>query len=34
MDYRDGEPGSSFIHAPLLVFHEAGHVIFRCSANG
>ena len=29
MDYRDGELGSSFIHAPLLVFHEAGHVIFR-----
>jgi len=28
MDYRDGEMGASFIHAPLLVFHEAGHVIF------
>lgn len=28
MDYRDGELCSSFIHAPLLVFHEAGHVIF------
>ncbi len=28
-DYRDGELASSFIHAPLLVFHEAGHVIFR-----
>ena len=28
MDYRDGEMGSSFIHSPLLVFHEAGHVIF------
>lgn len=28
MDYRDGEIGGSFIHAPLLVFHEAGHVIF------
>ena len=28
MDYRDGELGNSFIHAPLLVFHEAGHVIF------
>ena len=29
MDYRDGEMGGSFIHAPLLIFHEAGHVIFR-----
>jgi hypothetical protein len=29
MDYRVGELGSSFIHGPLLVFHEAGHVIFR-----
>jgi hypothetical protein len=28
MDYRDGEMASSFIHSPLLVFHEAGHVIF------
>jgi len=28
MDYRDGEMMSSFIHGPLLVFHEAGHVIF------
>jgi hypothetical protein len=28
MDYRDGEMGHSFIHRPLLVFHEAGHVIF------
>jgi len=28
MDYRDGAMGESFIHAPLLVFHEAGHVIF------
>ena len=29
MDFRTGELGSSFIHGPLLVFHEAGHVIFR-----
>ncbi len=29
MDYRYGELGSSFLHGPLLVFHEAGHVIFR-----
>lgn len=29
MDYRSGEFGQSFIHLPLLIFHEAGHVIFR-----
>ena len=29
MDYRTGEVGGSFLHRPLLVFHEAGHVIFR-----
>ena len=29
MDFRDGEMASSFLHGPLLVFHEAGHVIFR-----
>lgn len=28
LDYRSGEIGSSFLHRPLLVFHEAGHVIF------
>ena len=28
-DYRIGEIGSSFLHGPLLIFHEAGHVIFR-----
>ncbi|NVO06661.1 MAG: zinc ribbon domain-containing protein [Rhodoferax sp.] len=28
-DYRVGEIGASFIHRPLLVFHEAGHVVFR-----
>ena len=29
MSYRDGDMMSSFIHGPLLVFHEAGHVFFR-----
>jgi len=29
MDYRVGEIGQSFLHGPLLLFHEAGHVIFR-----
>ncbi|MEO8102778.1 MAG: zinc ribbon domain-containing protein [Betaproteobacteria bacterium] len=29
MDHQTGEIGSSFLHGPLLVFHEAGHVIFR-----
>ena len=29
MDVRTGEMGSSFLHGPLLIFHEAGHVIFR-----
>ncbi len=28
MDYRTGEMGESFLHRPILVFHEAGHVIF------
>jgi hypothetical protein len=28
MDFRTGELGSSFLHGPLLVFHEAGHIIF------
>ena len=28
MDFRSGEMGTSFLHGPLLVFHEAGHVIF------
>lgn len=27
-DVRTGELGSSFLHGPLLVFHEAGHVVF------
>ncbi len=29
LDYRVGEMGASFLHGPLLVFHEAGHVLFR-----
>lgn len=29
MDYRTGGVGESFLHGPLLVFHEAGHVLFR-----
>ena len=29
MDYRTNEIGSSFMHNINLVFHEAGHVIFR-----
>lgn len=28
MNHRTGELGNSFLHGPLLVFHEAGHVIF------
>jgi len=28
MDYRDGSIAASFLHRPLLIFHEAGHVIF------
>lgn len=29
LDHRRGEIGGAFIHGPLLVFHEAGHVLFR-----
>ena len=29
LDYRDGEIMQAFLHPALLVFHEAGHVIFR-----
>ncbi len=29
LDYRTGEINASFLHGPLLVFHEAGHVVFR-----
>jgi hypothetical protein len=32
-DYRTGEMGSAFLHRPLLVFHEAGHVLFRLFGN-
>jgi hypothetical protein len=28
LDYRSGEIGASFLHGPLLLFHEAGHVVF------
>ena len=28
LDYRTGEMMESFLHRPLLVFHEAGHLIF------
>src|SRR4051812_48340316 len=28
LDVRTGEMGESFLHRPLLVFHEAGHVLF------
>jgi hypothetical protein len=27
-DFRSGEIMQSFLHGPLLVFHEAGHVLF------
>lgn len=27
-DYRSGEMAESFLHRPLLVFHEAGHILF------
>ncbi len=33
LDHRSGDIGGSFIHGPLLVFHEAGHVIFRPFGN-
>jgi hypothetical protein len=29
LDHREGEFGASFLHGPLLLFHEAGHVLFR-----
>ena len=28
LDYRSAEIGGSFLHGPLLLFHEAGHLIF------
>lgn len=33
MDYRTGGIGGSFIHRPILVFHEAGHVLFMPLGN-
>lgn len=27
-DHRTGDIGESFLHGPLLIFHEAGHVLF------
>ncbi len=32
-DVRTGEMGNSFIHRPLLIFHEAGHVLFMPFGN-
>ena len=29
LDYRVGAFAEAFLHRPLLVFHEAGHVIFQ-----
>ena len=29
LDYRSGDIAGSFLHGPLLIFHEAGHVLFR-----
>lgn len=29
LDVSDGEIGGTFLHRPLLIFHEAGHWIFR-----
>jgi hypothetical protein len=28
VDFRDGSIAGSFMHRPLLIFHEAGHVVF------
>ncbi len=28
LDYRVGEFAEAFLHRPLLVFHEAGHIVF------
>ncbi len=28
LDFRDGEMMHSFLHRPLLIFHEAGHIVF------
>ncbi|MBC7377770.1 MAG: hypothetical protein H7346_10135 [Burkholderiaceae bacterium] len=29
LDVPSGEMGGSFLHRPLLIFHEAGHMMFR-----
>jgi hypothetical protein len=29
LDHREGGIGATFLHGPLLLFHEAGHVLFR-----
>lgn len=34
LDYRSGEMNESFLHRPLLVFHEAGHVLFMPLGHG
>jgi hypothetical protein len=34
LDHRSGELFQSFIHGPLLVFHEAGHVLFMPFGEG
>lgn len=28
LDYRDGAMMAAFLHRPLLIFHEAGHILF------
>lgn len=28
LDYRDGAMMAAFLHRPLLIFHEAGHIVF------
>lgn len=33
LDFRTGGMGASFLHGPLLIFHEAGHVIFSVLGN-
>ena len=33
LDYRTGAMGGSVIHAPLLIFHEAGHFVFRLAGH-
>ena len=33
LDYRTGALGGSVIHGPLLIFHEAGHVVFALAGH-